>query len=183
MWCIKWNLQLWGWIFRWQLCRSVKKNLICIRSSCLAIILADDINVFNYCLLSLTLFNCQFWYRNLQLKSYEKNIYFRLILFTFLCNIDWQLEFSSYVYDVDFVNLAEDNIVKTFTDFGLEWEIQFTVTIPNEIYSDWHNIMYISGTTLLLYILFSFIAHTWYCTIDIYSRVGKTGSLGQVPMS
>ena len=47
---------------------------------------------------------------------------------------------------MEFVNLAQDNVVKTFTDFGLEWEIQFTVTILNEISSDYNNIMYISGT-------------------------------------
>ena len=56
------------------------------------------------------------------------------------------LEFSSYAYEAAFVYLAEDNVVKNFTDFGLEWEIQFTVTILNEISSDLHNIMYIPGT-------------------------------------
>ena len=56
------------------------------------------------------------------------------------------LEFSSYAYEAAFVILAQDNVVKNFTDFGLEWEIQFTVTILNEISSDLHNIMYIPGT-------------------------------------
>ena len=69
------------------------------------------------------------------------------------------LEFSSYAYEAKFLNLAEDNVVKNFTDFGLEWEIQFTVTILNEISSDLHNIMYIPGTLslTLLYISFAHI--------------------------
>ena len=72
------------------------------------------------------------------------------------------LEFSSYAYEAAFVNLAEDNVVKNFTDFGLEWEIQFTVTILNEISSDLHNIMYIPGTLplTLLYISFAHIIFT-----------------------
>ena len=55
------------------------------------------------------------------------------------------MEFSSYVYEAEFVNLEQDNVVKTFPEFGLEWEIQFTLTILNEITSGWHNIMYIPG--------------------------------------
>ena len=73
------------------------------------------------------------------------NHYFYLFL-----HKDWPLEFSSYLYEVEFVNLIQDNVVKTFTDFGLEWDIQFTLTILNEISSDWHNIMYISGTYIII---------------------------------
>ena len=65
------------------------------------------------------------------------------------------LEFSSYAYEAKFLNLAEDNVVKNFTDFGLEWEIQITLTILNEISSDLHNIMYIPGTlSLEQYVLY-----------------------------
>ena len=67
---------------------------------------------------------------------------------SFLMNkfvVDIGLEFSSYVYEAEFVNLAQDNVVKNFTDFGLEWEIQFSVTILNEISSEIHNIVYIPG--------------------------------------
>ena len=60
------------------------------------------------------------------------------------------MELSSYVYEVELVNLAQDNVVKTFTDFGLEYDIQFTLTILNEISSDLHNIMYISGTQIIV---------------------------------
>ena len=60
------------------------------------------------------------------------------------------MELSSYVYEVELVNLAQDNVVKTFTDFGLEYDIQFTLTIVNEISSDLHNIMYISGTQIIV---------------------------------
>ena len=56
------------------------------------------------------------------------------------------LEFSSYTYQAELMNLAQDNVVKNFTDFGLEWEIQFSVTILNEISSEMHNIVYIPGT-------------------------------------
>ena len=74
------------------------------------------------------------------------------------------MEFSSYLYEVEFVDLIQDNIVKTFIDFGLEWDIQFTLTILNEISSDWHNIMYISGTYInylnnVLHFLLVVIAH------------------------
>ena len=76
--------------------------------------------------------------------------------------VDIGLEFSSYVYEAELVNLAQDNLVKNFTDFGLEWEIQFTATILNEISSDLHNIMYIPGTLslTLLYISFAHIIFT-----------------------
>ena len=56
------------------------------------------------------------------------------------------LELSSYAYEAAFVILAQDNVVKNFTDFGLEWEIQFSVTILNEISSEMHSIVYITGT-------------------------------------
>ena len=60
--------------------------------------------------------------------------------------VDIGLEFSSYVYAAEFVDVVQDNIVKNFTDFGLEWDIQFSVTILNEISSEMHNIMNIPGT-------------------------------------
>ena len=60
------------------------------------------------------------------------------------------VEFSSYAYEAKFIILAQDNVVKNFTDFGLEWEIQFTVTILNDISSGLHNIMYIPGTYMTL---------------------------------
>ena len=89
-----------------------------------------------------------------------------IIIFIFFFNFhkDWPLEFSSYLYEVEFVDLIQDNIVKTFIDFGLEWDIQFTLTILNEISSDWHNIMYISGTYInylnnVLHFLLVVIAH------------------------
>lgn len=68
------------------------------------------------------------------------------------------MEFSSYVYEAEFVNLEQDNVVKTFTEFGLEWEIQFTLTILNEITSGWrHNIMYIPGK--MFTVLWNFVPH------------------------
>ena len=79
------------------------------------------------------------------MKQNAKNNNRLIYIFKFLCNIDWPSEFSSYVYEAEFVNLEQDNVVKTFTEFGLEWEIQFTLTILNEITSGWHNIIYISG--------------------------------------
>ena len=60
--------------------------------------------------------------------------------------VDIGLELSSYTYQAEFMNLAQDNVVKNFTDFGLEWEIQFSVTIINETSSEMHNIVYIPGT-------------------------------------
>ena len=60
--------------------------------------------------------------------------------------VDIGLELSSYTYQAEFMNLAQDNVVKNFTDFGLEWEIQFSVTILNETSSEMHNIVYIPGT-------------------------------------
>ena len=60
--------------------------------------------------------------------------------------VDIGLELSSYTYQAEFMNLTQDNVVKNFTDFGLEWEIQFSVTILNETSSEMHNIVYIPGT-------------------------------------
>ena len=96
-------------------------------------------------------------------QNAKKNQLFQINIFLkFLCNIAWPLEFSSYVYEAEFVNLEQDNVVKTFTEFGLEWEIQFTLTILNEITSGWHNIMYISGKLFFKeYCHFLVISEKW----------------------
>ena len=97
------------------------------------------------------------------------------------------LEFSSYAYEAPIVILAEDNVVKNFTDFGLEWEIQFILTILNEISSDLHNIMYIPGTLsfdqycifhLLIHFIFSI--HIRRYKLPIYKIANMTINVNSV---